>query len=125
MNVASISAQLKGLIRLPSVSPFHLFALFGLAYVFVGWYSLVNWYKRDCQHRPLSDDQKKFFYYLVLFFNIPGLLIYYFMRPSTFEEIERWNRERELLDLELRYYRRELGKKEGAAKPRRRSGKSS
>lgn len=103
---ASPSAFLARLV--PRSFSFPLVAAFVFMYLLALWLILVHWVWEDSGERGLSLYQRKVFLLLVIFFNFPGLLLYFILRPPlTVAERERLEKEEELLELELKKLRHE------------------
>lgn len=69
------------------------------AYIFLLWFGLVYWVFRDIRARSQEPFAQVLAVLLVLFFNLPGLLLYNIFRPrETLSEVyERALREETLL----------------------------
>lgn len=65
--------------------------------IVVFWFFVTAWVFLDAKDRTYSRETILFYTFLVLVFNIPGLLIYLIIRPKTTLEEQYW------ADLEKRY----------------------
>lgn len=109
-NSASPSAFLARIV--PRSLSFPLVVAFVVMYFLALWLILVYWVWGDSGERGLPLARRKIFLFLVVFFNFPGLLLYFLLRPPlTVAEKERLKKEEELLDLELKKLRWEEGRK--------------
>lgn len=104
---ASASASVLSFVNFSQVV-FYLFNfLFFLYFAFLWWF-LVVWVGEDARQRGLSEAVKKRYQGLTLFLSLPGLFLYFLMRPrQTVEEKKRAEMEEEILKLELEKLRRE------------------
>lgn len=98
--------------RLLSQAIFYFFNLLFFTYLVFLWWLLVRWVKEDGRRRGVDEKQVNFYQILVLVFTLPGLLLYFFLRPPmTLDEKKRAEMEQEVLQLELEKLKREVGKR--------------
>ncbi len=96
--------QLETIIN-SALSIFQIIATFLIAFLVVLWLTLCVWTFRDIQSRTRDVIAQVFATMLVLFFNIPGVLLYVLVRPkeSLVQSYERSLQEEYMLqDLEER-----------------------
>lgn len=88
--------------------PLLLGLVFFFGLLFLLWITLVYYVIDDMEQRPMDPNMRNMILILTIGFNFIGFLIYVFIRPPTFEEIEMMEKEKELIDLELKKLRREF-----------------
>jgi len=98
-------------ISLPTINiniPLVLGMVFFFALFFLLWITIVYYVFDDMEQRPMDPNIKKLIIILTVGFNFIGFLLYIFIRPPTYEDLEQMDKEKELLELELRKLRKEM-----------------
>ncbi|MGI6423467.1 MAG: zinc-ribbon domain-containing protein [Candidatus Dojkabacteria bacterium] len=80
---------------------FNLFGIVLALLILVFWIVLIGWVWIDSAERTSNKQWRLAYLFLVIFFNIPGLIIYFIIRPSETIEQVYWE------DLERRYLKYE------------------
>lgn len=87
---------------------FYFFNFLFFVYLVFFWLFLVRWVGEDAKRRGVVVEQRQIYQLLILIFTLPGLLLYFLLRPAmTSEERKRAEMEEEVLKLELERLRRE------------------
>jgi len=105
-HLSTASASLLGAVG-AFFSPVSLVTKLFLLYFLIFWVSLVFWLNKDMAKRPIEDEWKKYFSAAVILFNVLGIFLYLLWRPPTNEEIEKSQKEDEILELELKRLRQQ------------------